>query len=258
MEMQWGKRFSTVNMAKGLAVQLALLAAGLCPCGVRAELAVMATGEYSPFVSQHLQDFGVTAAIVSAAFKTQGVDVKYEFLPWKRGYNDALLGKHVGTFPYLKTPEREAEFFYSEAFFTDHFRLFVRRAQQGQRDWANKRVCIPLGYDTTQIQFFTDANQITLERPSDIGNCFQMLERERVDAVWVSELVAIDTVRALFGATAKTYPLDMSLVDEVQYYFIVSKTLPHGSHWMARFDAGLKHIRKNGTYKKILRRFGSS
>lgn len=225
---------------------------------VRAESVTLAVGEYSPFVSQQLPEFGVTAAIVAAAFKAQGVDVRYAFLPWKRGYHEALGGKYQGTFPYLKTPEREGAFLYSQAIYTDHFRLFVRQSQQGQRDWVNKRVCVPLGYDTTQIQAFTDANQIALERPTDIGNCFNMLERGRVHAVWVSELVAADTTRALFGAQAKTYPLDLSLVDENQYYFIVSKTLPEASSWMARFDAGLKQIRSNGTYKKILQRFGSS
>ena len=223
---------------------------------VLAQTPTLAIGEYSPFVAQQLPEYGVTAAIVSAAFNAQGIDVQYDFLPWKRGYTQTLNGKYVGTFPYLKTPERESSFLYSEPIFTDRFRLFVLQPQQNQSNWYNKRVCIPLGYDTTQIQAFTSANQITFEQPPDIANCFKMLKRNRVDAVWVSELVAADTNRELFGADAKTYPCNVNLLDESKYYFIVSKTLSQANQWMSRFDEGLKKIRKNGRYAEILRRFG--
>lgn len=222
------------------------------------QTASIATGEYSPFVAQRLPQHGVTAAIVTAAFKAQGTAVTYDFLPWKRGYHQTLLGSYVASFPYLKTQEREELFLYSDPIYTDRFRLFVRKSQREQRDWVGKRVCIPLGYDTTQIQVFSSANAIALERPTEIGNCFQMLERERVDAVWVSELVAADTVRALFGLSAQTYALDIDLVVENHYYLIVSKTLPDAGAWVSRFNAGLKQIRDNGSYKKIAKQFGGN
>ena len=235
-------------------VVLAFLGLG----AVHAQNVSIVTGEYSPFVAQRLPQHGVTAAIVTKAFKSQGLGVNYEFLPWKRGYNETLLGTYVASFPYLKTAEREVLFLYSEPICTDRFRLFVRKSQVRQQDWAHKRLCIPLGYDTTQVQGFTMANAIVLERPSESGNCFQMLERERVDAVWVSELVAADTVRAMFGADAKTYALDISLVGEHHYYLIVSKALPDFGVWVSKFNAGLKHIQGNGTYKKIVKQFGGN
>lgn len=259
-----GACVSIVHRARALSHrkirQLALIAVALSASSQAASsaapAATLAIGEYSPFVAQPLPEYGVTAAIVTAAFNEQGIQVHYDFLPWKRGYTLTLQGKYVGTFPYLKTPEREASFLYSEAIFTDRFRLFVEHSQQKQSNWLNKRVCVPLGYDTTQIEAFTTANQISFEQPPDIANCFKMLKRKRVDAVWVSELVAADTNRALFGADARTYPCDISLLDENKYYFIVSKTLPQAAQWMARFDAGLQKIRKNGRYAEILRQFG--
>jgi polar amino acid transport system substrate-binding protein len=229
---------------------------GLAPAPAQAQPIAVAAGEYSPFVAQQLPQFGVTAAIVTAAFESQGVPVRYDFLPWKRGYHETQLGRYVATFPYLKTPERESLFLYSEPIYTDRFRLFVRKSQLRQTEWSKKRLCIPLGYDTTQIQGFTGANDVTLERPPEISNCFQMLERERVDAIWVSELVAADTVRSLFGPTAQTNALNIHVGDESHYYLIVSKALPDANAWVSKFNAGLKHIRGNGSYQKIVQRFG--
>lgn len=246
---------SGIRLGKAPRLWLALLAFWVF-VPVQAQTIAIAAGEYSPFVAQQLPQYGVTAAIVTAAFKSQGIQVRYDFLPWKRGYHETQVGRYVATFPYLKTPEREHLFLYSDPIYTDRFRLFVRKSQLRQTEWTKKRLCIPLGYDTTQIESFTSANEVTLERPSEIGNCFQMLERERVDAIWVSELVAADTVRALFGPAAQTSALNIHIGDENHYYLIVSKALPGADAWMSKFNAGLKQIRGNGSYKKIVEQFG--
>lgn len=224
----------------------------------QAETAKLTTGEYAPFVTQQQPEDGVTAAIVSAAFKTQGITVIRDFLPWKRGYADAERGKYVGTFPYLKTDERESAFLYSDPIYADHFRLFVRKEDDKVRTWAHKSLCIPLGYDTTQIQKFTTENSIILEQPPEISNCFNMLDRGRVDAVWVSQLVGMDTAKSLFGSNSRIYPLDTSLVGGTHYYFIVSRQLPEAQKWLLRFNTGLKVIKKDGTYQQIVNRFGAS
>ena len=245
--------------AKAFRMWLAVL---VCCCGcsvqARSQTIAVAAGEYAPFVGQKQSQYGVTAAIVTAAFKSQGVRVQYDFLPWKRGYHETQLGRYAATFPYLKTPDRESLFLYSEPIYTDRFRLFVRKSQKGQTDWTKKRLCIPLGYDTTQIQGFTSANGVTLERPPEISNCFQMLVHERADAIWVSELVAADTVRTLFGPAAQTHALNIHVGNENHYYLIVSKTLPGADAWVSKFNAGLKQIRANGSYQKIVEQFGGS
>jgi len=237
---------------------LAGIALALLPASTHAESAKVAAGEYAPFVTQQLPEDGVTAAIITAALKTQGVNVSYDFLPWKRGYYEAELGKYIGTFPYLKTAERELAFLYSEPIYADQFRLFVRKSEEKERGWLNKSVCIPLGYDTSKIEKFTTENKMTLERPSEITNCFNMLDAGRVDAVWASELVGAETAKTLFGKNSRVHPLDLILEGNTKYYFIVSKRVPDADKWLARFNTGLKQIQKDGTYKKILVRFGTN
>lgn len=217
----------------------------------------LATGEYLPLVGEQLPQGGVTAAIVRAAFKTQGVDTEHVFLPWKRGLLETGGSKYLGTFPYLKTAEREVEFLYSQPIYADHFRLFARKDTQRPRDWYPKVLCIPLGYDTTQVQPFTQQHRIRLEHPPEIDHCFKMLQVGRVDAVWVSQLVGSETRHRLFGKNSdiEALNLKLNLVGSTDYFLILSRSHPDAQSWLQRFDAGLKRIKEDGTYQRILTRF---
>ena len=220
-----------------------------------AETVQIAAGEYPPFLSEHLPEHGVIGAIATAVVRAQGGEPKYTYLPWKRGYVESEQGIYVATFPYLKTPEREAAFHYSEPIYTDHFRMFANRSDQPHPGWMTKRVCIPLGYDSTQIDDFITKNKIAVERPSSISNCFNMLHARRVDAVWASQLVGSDTLVALFGSAAGTDALDIGFKGNSNYYIIISRKRPDATQWLAKINAGLKAIKADGTYKKILAKF---
>lgn len=231
------------------------LAIGFCCAGAWAESVALAAGDYPPFVGEKLPDGGVTAAIVKAAFKRQGVDTALAFRPWKRGFVETRQGRFVGTFPYLRTPEREVEFLYSRPIYTDQFRLFVRRDDTVESDWRNRRICVPLGYDTSQIAGFTQAHAIHIEVPPDVSHCFKMLNGGRVDAVWVSALVGAETIASTLGQGAKVRRLDLTLVGPVHYYLIVSRSLPNARAWVERFDQGLQQIHSDGTFQRIVKRY---
>lgn len=228
---------------------------GLCGPAAAAESVKLATGEYVPFVSEKLPDGGVTAAIVTAAFKAQGIDVNNIYMPWKRGFVETSRGRYIGTFPYLRTTEREVDFLYSKPIYADQFRLFVRRDSDVDRNWSKRTICVPLGYDTTQIDAFTKEHQIRIETPAEIASCFKMLQTARVDAVWVSELVGAATITSTLGEGANVRMLDLILVGAVDYFLIVSRQLPNAQDWITRFDAGLKTIRADGTYQRIVQRY---
>ena len=244
-------------LRKWLQKQLPVILVLLMALPANAESIEIATGEYSPFVTQQLPDDGITAAIVSAAFKAAGVDVTFTFLPWKRGYHDTELGKYVGTFPYVRNAEREALFLYSEPMYVDQVRLFVRETGNAERSWSGKRLCVPHGYDTSLAEEFIAKHAMSLERPAEMANCFSMLDAGRVEAVWASELVGKDTARSLFGSQARVFPLNSESGASIKYHLMVSKKLPDGPKRIAQFNKGLKAIEKNGTYTKIRARFMS-
>ena len=98
----------------GIQLLVFLLLAG--PAGTRAfaedapKTISIASEEYPPYTSRKLKDFGVDAAIVSAAFRHVGIETRYEFFPGARSYILARVGSMDATLPWAKRKGREKDF----------------------------------------------------------------------------------------------------------------------------------------------------
>ena len=234
---------------------IAIAALALCTSAWAQPVTIsLATGDYAPFSSSSEPGNGLISAVVTAAFEAQGVAAKLAFLPWQRGYKETLGGNHVATFPYVQNKERQEAFWFSKPIYTDTIRLFTQDSASRELDWSGKAICVPLGYNTEHIQKFATEQQARLERPVDMANCFEMLQLGRVQAVWSSEAVA-DAVTAPIRAKGLRYKAMMLPVDyQVEYFLIFPRTQPDAKDWLARFNAGLAQIQRNGTYAKLTAR----
>ncbi|MGL5526195.1 MAG: hypothetical protein ACRDCY_20935 [Aeromonas veronii] len=63
-----------------------LLARSLFCHGLWAQELTLTTGEYPPYCSETLKYQGLIPHVVSEAFKSERVIVKFQFLPWKRAF----------------------------------------------------------------------------------------------------------------------------------------------------------------------------
>ena len=214
----------------------------------------LVTGDYPPFTSEEAPAMGVMSEVVMAAFKDQGVSAQVRFMPWQRGYVETRNGLHTGTFPYVKNDERQRDFLFSQALYPDVVRIFVSADADPAMAWAGKSICVPQGYNIARVAPFIESEQARMERPPDMLNCFQMLQRGRVQAVWSSEMVAEFVTRDLRRDGLRFKSLTLGLEYPVELYLIISRQLPLAQQWMDRFNAGLSNIQKNGTYGKILAR----
>jgi polar amino acid transport system substrate-binding protein len=88
--------------------------AAASPSAQESKEVVLATGEWTPYVSETMEGYGAFAEIVSAAFKEMGVPVKYVFSPWKRAEGEVYAGEAFAAFPYIKTEERLKKYDYSD------------------------------------------------------------------------------------------------------------------------------------------------
>lgn len=75
------------------------------------------SGEWPPYTGEDLESQGIAAAIVTHILGQMGYRAEYEFMPWELG--EALAGASQrddevrGIFPYMKTAEREKQFYFS-------------------------------------------------------------------------------------------------------------------------------------------------
>ena len=71
------------------------------------EKITISNGEWPPFFSQELKDYGITSHIVSQAFKLENIEVQYKWYPWKRAFHLAKNGDIEATVGWEKTKKRE-------------------------------------------------------------------------------------------------------------------------------------------------------
>jgi hypothetical protein len=88
----------------------------------------LTTSEYLPFTTEHEKNHGFCSEIVSTVIKKMGMNPVYAFYPWKRGQAALGNGEMWATFPYVKTREREQEYWFSaQPLFTSKIRFFYHK-----------------------------------------------------------------------------------------------------------------------------------
>ena len=120
-----------------------------CTLGVQAgELRLVTGDDYAPFTDRKLPGGGLLTQVVMAALAEQQQTATLDWRPWMRGFKMAQAAEYDGTFPYIRTPEREADFLYSEPLYRVQQHIFSRSdetyepdqlsALPGKRLWSQR------------------------------------------------------------------------------------------------------------------------
>jgi len=234
---------------------IALLAVPLC-----AEKTVFLTGEWDPYVSETLSAYGPSAEIVAAACKEAGIDYEFRFVPWKRCEAEAEAGQAYAAFPYVITEERKKTFDFSDSF--QRSRGFIYWMSGGKekavawnslKDFAGYTFGGAAGY--SYMEELT-ASGIKVETVKDSDALFKMMQAGRIDYLIEDELVAAGKIRKIFGADASKVTLLDKPFNDSPLGLLASRQYPGAAALTAKFNAGLAAIRKNGTYKAIMDKYG--
>ena len=85
----------------------------------------IAVGDWPPYFDQEAPDQGIVAQLLRDVFAEEGFTVSYHFLPWKRAYYEAAMGKHDATAVWMHAEEREQEFTFSDPVLKERFVVFT-------------------------------------------------------------------------------------------------------------------------------------
>ena len=88
----------------------------------------LATGEWSPYTGEELPANGVASAIVSDVLRDIGYETQYKFMSWgvalERAASSETDNEIRGSFPYIKTEDREKHFYYSDPIMNQELTAF--------------------------------------------------------------------------------------------------------------------------------------
>lgn len=224
-----------------------------------ADIKLVTGDQYPPFTGKKLLNRGVATDIIEAAFKgMKGVSsVDIAFQPWKRGYDSTLKGQYFATFPYLKTPEREKDFLFSEAVFTTNTVAFVAKGSTLSVDnLKGTTACLPLGYTASAIQHLIDDKTVRLTRAKQLENCFQKLKAGRADFVPLSRLVGIAFINDNKKLDLKDFDSLAKPFTTGGLFLMASKNYPDVQTYLDEFNKQIKTMKDSGSYNEIMKKHG--
>lgn len=226
-----------------------------CWCGwLSGAPLILVTGDYAPYSGATLPDGGQSTRLVTRVMHAAGYqDLKVLYLPWGRGYQQALNGLATATYPYARTSERERDFYYSDPIHLDHLSWFTYRGSQAVLDgnWQGLKVCMPLGWSSSNFDSVVKRFGLIVQSPKTLEQCLQLLARQRVDLITMNDAVMADASQQEFGDPCYLQPLPYFRETEA-LYLIVSRQIADGSEVIKQFNRALARVHANGSYDELV------
>ncbi len=235
-----------------------IMCAGLTlPC-LAQETVRITVGEWPPYVSEDAPDYGLASKITTEAFDAVGIRTEYIFYPWKRAYVNAGNGDADATLLWVKTPEREQEFIFSNVVITGTAAFFHLKSVPF--DWKTlddlKRYRIG-GLRSAVYPWFEEAKNegipLTMELVNDEEANFNKLLSGHIDIFSLDVFAAYSMMNKYLTPEEKaqiTY--NPTVIESWDYCLLVSKKITGNLRIVSRFNEGLQTLRDTGRYDGII------
>lgn len=228
----------------------------------QAQTIPMVTGNnYYPYSDERLTGGGLATMIVTAVMEKMGATPQIDFMPWGDGYNSALAGQHVGTFPYIYTDERHQQFLYSDPIFAVRPHIFHSTYQSHALttldDMNGLTLCVPNGWAVDNyLSELVDNGSLTVVTGTNVVGCFQALREGTVNAVSMDR--RLGTVAARLVDETTWFKAVRVSEESNSHYVIVSRVVPHGREWLDLFNAALRELQGDGTIAALTQQYYES
>ncbi|MDE1464288.1 substrate-binding periplasmic protein [Spartinivicinus poritis] len=221
----------------------------------------VATSAYEPYVIEDSQTArGIFPDIVSTIFSQQGVKVKFHFHSWTRGEALVNNGLVFATFPYIINTQRAKSFNFSDPviYFFPKFFYLKENFPEGF-SWHSLKDFKPyiIGgvfgywYESAFREQAIEVHYVT----TDTQNIYKLMHG-RIDFTLIDELVGWKLIENIYPQQRRAFAVTKKPESSSTFHLMISRHYPHSSKLTKQFNKGLKHIKANGTYQRIFRRYG--
>ncbi len=218
----------------------------------------LANGEFPPFMSKQLKNYGVISHIVSEVFAVAGVQVNYKFYPWKRGYQIAIDGDCNGTTMWSYSEGRAKDFYYSDPIFdgnTVFFYLISRNFEWDTlQDLALFKIGATIGYSYgDEFDRLEKIGHLNVSRVSRDEQNILMLLNGRVEIVPIEKEVGYGLLQKhLTSKQRELITHHKKPMKTIPYHLILSKSIKENERLIQRFNAALKEFKASGKYEQLM------
>jgi polar amino acid transport system substrate-binding protein len=212
----------------------------------------ISSGEWPPFISEHLKHYGVAARIISESLALQNINAQYGWFPWQRTYSNVKNGIWDASAIWAETAERNKDVLFSDPVIKNTTVLFFRK--ETLLDWKSYEDLSGLVIGATNGYFyggeFEQAEKsgiIIVERTTIESNNFKKLAVKRLDAV----IAEIDTGYEIMRQVLRAEQIESIIVSpkiaaSFTNHLIISKKIKNAEQLISTFNKGLKELTESG------------
>lgn len=221
---------------------------------------IIATGELPPYVSKNREESIMTEVLHEVAHE-MGVKFVLRFMPWKRCESAVENQEAWGAIPYVRTPEREKKFYFSEKLFNRQGKFFFYNPtgvhkQIPYAGLSDLKAYIIGGvrgyyYEQTLLEAGLNVEFVTADEQN-----FWKLKAGKVDLIIADEVVGAYVISKRFPQEIRNFFTLSKPLDVIGDYLMTSKLYPDTQNLLTKFNMALNKIKTNGVYRKIIDKYG--
>jgi polar amino acid transport system substrate-binding protein len=224
---------------------------------VNSAVITAAQDPWAPFVQKDNANPGVSVEIITEAFKSQGHTVDFKIMPWTRALNEVKSGKVDVLVATWFTNERTSFLKYSDPYLENSLKFIMRKGEgfeyNGLDSLSGKTVGIIRNYGYGD-EFLAATNFKKPEANDLIANA-KKLTAKRVDLTLEDELVAKSTLSGA-GMNLDDFEFTNNALSVNPLHVTSGLANPNHAEYIEAFNKGLVEIKANGTFDKILAKYG--
>ncbi|MBD1556742.1 transporter substrate-binding domain-containing protein [Vibrio sp. S9_S30] len=211
---------------------------------------------WAPF-SMSGKDKGIAVDIVTEAFKSQGYDLKFKLMPFSRAIHEVKKNRVDVLIATWYIEERATYLEYSDPYFYskvkfiklkgDPFEYFGMESLRGR----NVGIVRSYGYDDD----FSSSLLFQRDPVADTLSNLKKLIARRIDLT-IEEPIVASYLMTENGLNPDLFEVSENSLSVNALHITTSKHHPYANQLIHDFNAGLRKIKKNGTYWSILVKYG--
>lgn len=220
------------------------------------EVITAAQDPWPPFVNEGGNP-GISVELVAAAFKSQGYQLDMKLMPWKRAMSEVKEANIDVLIAVWHTKDRAKSMTFSEPYASNKLK-FITRADdsfeyKGLDSLKGKSVGVARGYGYGDD--FVSSTHFQRPEANDLVANLKKLSAKRIDMTLDDEIVAKAQISAN-GLDVNRFRFTKNALSENALHVSSSKSNSQGKRFIEAFNKGLTEIKRNGTYKKIMAKYG--
>ena len=217
------------------------------------------TGDWYPYIGNKLKNQGWTMEVARAALESQGYVVTLRLVPWQRAMAESKQGAADALFLSYYVKEREQWYVFSDPMGQARTGFFALKSRhiRFQTLPGLKSLTVGLTRGAAVSPEFDAANYLKKEETADDLGSLRKLLKGRIDLYAGPELVAkhLMKMELMADQREKIEFIEPPLATH-NLYLAISKKAKNYQQKREDFNRGLKLIKENGQYRKILNSHG--